>query len=129
MSNKYRKNIHLNLKTIKFPITAIASILHRISGILLFISIGPVLCVLKLSLSSEEEFCIVNSFLLKNNYILKILIWIIMVIFSYHIIFGIRQMLMDFRYLQQTLSVGKVSAYVVFILVIFLSICIGIYLW
>lgn len=129
MSKKNKKGIYLKISTIKFPITAIASILHRISGFLLFIIIGPVLWLLKLSLSSEEEFCKINHFLIKNGYIFKFLIWVILSIFSYHIIFGIRQIFMDFGYLKQTLSMGKMSAHVVFTLVILLSICIGIYVW
>lgn len=129
MSKEKQKIIYLNIKSIKFPITAIASILHRISGFFLFIMIGPILWFIRLSLLSEEKFYIITHFLLKNNYIVKFLIWIIITTLSYHIIFGIRQILMDFRCLNQTLLTGKISAKIVFILVILLSIYIGIYLW
>lgn len=129
MSKEKQKVIYLNIRTIKFPVTAIASILHRISGFFLFISLGPILWLLRLSLSSEEKFCTISNFLLKNNCIFKFLTWIIITILIYHVIFGIRQILMDFGYLQQTLLIGKISAYIVFIIVIFLSIYMGICIW
>lgn len=129
MLKKKQKAIYLNIRTIKFPITAIASILHRVSGFFLFIIIGPILWLLKLSLSSEEEFYKINNFLVKNDCFFKVLAWIIMIILSYHIVFGIRQMLMDFGFLKQSLLMGKISANFVFMLVVLFSICIGIYIW
>lgn len=129
MSKENQKIIYLDIKAIKFPVTAIASILHRISGFFLFIAIGPILWLLNLSLSSEAGFYIISNLLLKNNYIFKFLAWIMMIILSYHMIFGIRQILMDFGCIKQTLSIGRISANIVFMLVIFLSVYIGIYIW
>ncbi|CAD83394.1 succinate dehydrogenase cytochrome b-556 subunit [Candidatus Blochmanniella floridana] len=123
------KPIYLNIKAIKFPITAIASILHRISGFILFIMIGPILWILKLSLSSIENFTKINTFLTVDNYCFLFIRWIIIIIFSYHIVFGVRQILMDCGFIKQTLSMGKISARVVFILVICLSVYVGIYIW
>ncbi|MGL5372028.1 MAG: succinate dehydrogenase, cytochrome b556 subunit, partial [Plesiomonas shigelloides] len=51
--NKQRP-VNLDLKTISFPITAIASILHRVSGVITFIALGILLWLLSLSLSSEQ---------------------------------------------------------------------------
>lgn len=128
MFNENKKVIYLNIRAIQFPITAIASILHRISGFLLFLIIGPVLWMLKLSISSEEKFYIINSFLLKYSYISKFLVWIVITILNYHVIFGIRQILMDFGYLKSNLLIGKISAKIVFTLVIVLSIYLGIHI-
>lgn len=129
MIKENQKPIHLNVRTIRFPITAVASILHRISGILLFIIIGPILWLLKLSLSSNNEFCKIYDFLLKNYHILKFLFWIITITIIYHIVAGIRHMLMDFGYLHQTLLIGKISAKIIFILTILLSVLSGILIW
>lgn len=123
------KTVYLNISTIKFPITAIVSILHRISGMFLFIAIGPMLWILRLSLNSESSFYKINSFFLANNSICKFLSWITIIIFSYHVIFGIRQILMDFGYLKQTLFIGKISASFVFIIIIVVSIFFGIHIW
>ncbi|URJ31049.1 succinate dehydrogenase, cytochrome b556 subunit [Blochmannia endosymbiont of Camponotus sp.] len=129
MIKENRKPIHLNLRTIQFPITAIASILHRISGVLLFIIMGPILWLLKLSLSSNNEFYKIYNFLLVNYYISKFLFWITIIVIIYHIVAGIRQILMDFGYLEQTLLMGKISVKVIFILTILLSVLSGILIW
>ncbi|URJ23485.1 succinate dehydrogenase, cytochrome b556 subunit [Blochmannia endosymbiont of Camponotus sp. C-003] len=129
MIKKNQRPIYLNIRTIRFPITAIASILHRISGILLFITIGPILWILKLSLSSNNDFCKIHQFLLMNHYISQFLFWIVMILLSYHVFAGIRQILMDFGCLHQTLLMGKMSAKIIFILTILLSIFIGILIW
>lgn len=129
MCKNQHKTVYLNISAIKFPITAVVSILHRISGFFLFISIGPILWILRLSLISEENFVKINSFFVKHNYLFKFLIWVIIIIFNYHIIFGIRQILMDFGYLKQTFFIGKISASFVFFLTVCLSIFFGIYIW
>lgn len=124
-----KKPIHLNITTIRFPITAIVSILHRISGVLLFIIIGPILWLLQLSLSSCDKFYGIANFLLINNNFFKFLLWSIITTFSYHIIAGIRQILMDFGCLNQTWWMGKFSAKIVCGLVIVLLIFSGILIW
>lgn len=129
MLQENQKNIYLNIKNVKFPITAIASILHRISGFILFIIFGPMLWIIRLSLSSEDKFHAINFLLINNGYFFKFSAWILITIFSYHMIFGIRQMLMDFGVLKQTLFIGKMSAKIVFLLVIFVFIFLGIYIW
>lgn len=126
---KTKQLINLNITTIKFPITAIVSILHRISGILLFIIIGPILWLLQFSLSSYEKFYSITNFFLMNNNFFKFLLWNIITIFSYHIIAGIRQILMDFGYLSQTWLIGKFSAKIILGLVILLFIFNGIFIW
>ena len=53
---KDTRPVNLDLTTVKFPLPAITSILHRISGVGLFFGIGVVLYFLQLSLESEAGF-------------------------------------------------------------------------
>ncbi len=53
---KKQRPVNLDLQTIRFPITAIASILHRVSGVITFIAVGILLWLLGTSLSSPEGF-------------------------------------------------------------------------
>lgn len=129
MNKNNFKTIYLNISAIKFPITAVTSILHRISGFFLFIAIGPILWILRLSLISETSFSKINNFFLVNDGICKFLSWVTIMIFSYHMIFGIRQILMDFGFLKQTLFMGKISSNFVLVMIMCLSICFGIYIW
>ncbi len=53
---KKQRPVNLDLKTIRFPVTAIASILHRVSGVITFVAVGILLWLLGTSLSSPEGF-------------------------------------------------------------------------
>lgn len=51
-----QRPVNLDLQTIHFPITAISSILHRVSGVITLIAVGILLWLLGTSLSSPEGF-------------------------------------------------------------------------
>jgi IS1 family transposase len=40
---KKQRPVNLDLQTIRFPVTAIASILHRVSGVITFVAVGILL--------------------------------------------------------------------------------------
>ena len=48
--------VNLEITSLTFPLAAIASILHRISGVGLFFGMSILLYLLEMSLSSETEF-------------------------------------------------------------------------
>ncbi len=51
-----KRPVNLDLTTIKFPVTAIASITHRITGVAIFVAIPVLLWMLDRSLASPESF-------------------------------------------------------------------------
>ena len=93
MKTKDNRPKHLNLLKIKLPITGIASINHRISGLILFLAIPVSLYLLQLSLSSEsgytEMLACLSSPLIKLGLIL--LTWS----FAHHLFAGFRFLLID----------------------------------
>ncbi len=56
--NVKNKDRQSDLKTIRFPVTAIASILHRVSGVITFVAVGILLWLLGTSLFSWEGFSV-----------------------------------------------------------------------
>ena len=90
---KHNRPKNLDLTKIKLPITAQVSILHRISGVLLFLSIPFFIYLLQLSLSGEQGYVeaveLVNGFFI--NLILFVLLWALM----HHLLAGIRFLLID----------------------------------
>ncbi|VFP83398.1 succinate dehydrogenase, cytochrome b556 subunit [Candidatus Erwinia haradaeae] len=124
---KKKRPVNLDLSTIRFPLTAIASILHRISGIIIFLSIGALLWLLDLSLSSPKGF--LQASLMMDNCIFKFFIWSMFSILSYHISSGIRHMMMDFDILGVTLQTGKFSAQISFLIASLLAILSGVLIW
>ena len=90
---KDTRPVNLDLTTVKFPLPAITSILHRISGVGLFFGIGVVLYFLQLSLESEAGFERVLELLRATP--VKLTIWLILAGLLYHLIAGIKHLLMD----------------------------------
>lgn len=110
-----------------YPITAIISIMHRISGIFTYLSMGFLFWLLRLSLSSHKGFN--QTLYIIHNLFFKIILWFLLTVFSYHIICGIRHILIDFRCLKETLQVGLITAKIVLFLTLISSILIGLYIW
>ncbi len=117
---------NLNLFTIRFPIPAIASILHRLSGFLLFLIIPLILWGLYLSLDSQQSFDDLRE--LFTTPWSKFLIWVSLSAFVYHFIAGIRHLLMDIG-IGESLKIGKLSAILTIALAAIAIILIGVWLW
>jgi len=79
--------------TLKWPITSLSSILHRVSGVLLFLAVPFCLWALEKSLSSQAEFNQVLVML--QGGFAPFVLWAILSMLAYHIIAGIRHLLMD----------------------------------
>ncbi|WP_413110546.1 succinate dehydrogenase cytochrome b556 subunit [Thaumasiovibrio sp. DFM-14] len=123
--NKYRP-VNLDLQTIRFPVTAIASILHRISGVIMFVAVGILLWLLSTSLSSPEGFRRVSE--LMNSFVVTMIIWSILIALFYHIVIGIRHLLMDLGYFEE-MDLGIKSAWVSFAITGVLALIAGVIVW
>ena len=123
--NKQRP-INLDLRTIKFPIPAIISILHRISGLALFFMIPFALCALALSLRSAEGFHTITTAF--DCLWVKALVWLMLAGLIYHLVAGVRHLLMDLG-IGDSLAAGRLSAKLVFIISIVLIVAVGSWLW
>ncbi len=130
MSNKLgvsdNRPVNLALWTIKFPITAIVSILHRITGFILFIFIPLLLGVWQYSLSNSINFSLLKENL--NIWYIKLSVWLIICALIYHLIAGLRHLLMD-MHIGDSKIAGRLSAYLIFGVTFILAILLGIYLW
>ncbi|MEY3183102.1 MAG: succinate dehydrogenase cytochrome b556 subunit [Pseudomonadota bacterium] len=120
-----KRPINLNLFVIYFPITAIISILHRLSGVFLFLMIPILLFCLQSSLeatASREWDSILNGHLGKG------LIWLTLSALFYHLIAGLRHLIMDIGW-GESLWVARISAKTILLLGIVYSILLGGWLW
>lgn len=118
--------VNLNLFTIRFPITAISSILHRASGVLLFFFIVMLLYVLDLSLKSADSFAALQASL--GSVWARFLVWSFLSSLSFHVIAGVRHLLMDLGYGEEKVS-GRFGAYLVIILSAIVIVLLGVHLW
>ncbi|UYU33007.1 succinate dehydrogenase cytochrome b556 subunit [Siccibacter colletis] len=124
---KKQRPVNLDLTTIRFPVTAIASILHRVSGVITFVAVGILLWLLGLSLSSPEGFLAASSIM--DSFFVKFIMWGILTALAYHVVGGVRHMLMDFGYLEETFASGKRSANLSFVITVVLSLLAGVLVW
>lgn len=123
MSRPRPKN--LNLFTIQFPIPAIVSILHRVSGAFLFLLIPFVLWGLSYSLTDSGYDGL--QFWLGKFYV-KFLFWLLFIPFCFHLIAGIRHLLSDIH-IGDTLIMGRKTAFLTFIISAVLILLAGVWLW
>lgn len=121
-----KRPINLNLLTISFPITAIVSILHRISGFFLFLIIPVFLAILALTLRSPETFFTVHRCFAQP--LTKCLILGFLFALFYHLLAGIRHLLMDGG-IAEALRSARLSAALVMVLALLMTGLMGIYVW
>ena len=123
--NKQRP-VNLELITLKFPPTAIASILHRVTGVAMFFALLFVIWAWAVSVSSIDGFNNVQTLI--NGSFGKIIMIGTLSALSYHIIGGIRHGIMDMGYWEELQS-GNFSARLAIGLWLVLSIALGVILW
>jgi succinate dehydrogenase / fumarate reductase cytochrome b subunit len=121
-----QRPVNLDLRTIKLPITAYTSILHRISGVILFFGIAIMLYGLDLSLTSEEGFAQVQDCL--SSPLAKLIIWGLLSALLYHLVAGIRHLVMDAG-VGESLEGGKLGSKIVLVISVVLILLAGVWIW
>ncbi len=121
-----KRPVNLDLRSLKYPPMAIASILHRISGLVMFLLLPIMLCYLGTSLHSQESFDELQGHLASPWSKLMLLgfgaAWV------YHVLAGIRHMLMDIG-IGESLAAGRRSAIAVIGLAVVLTLFLGMWIW
>jgi succinate dehydrogenase / fumarate reductase cytochrome b subunit len=117
---------HLNLFQIRQPVPAVVSILHRISGALLFLFLWLFLAGLERSLVSEESFVAVKGYF--THPLAKLFALGLLWAYLHHTFAGIRHLGLDLR-LGVDLPKARATAYTVLILGFGVTLLIGVMLW
>ncbi len=103
----------LNLFLIRLPITGLVSILHRISGLFLFLVLPFMLYVWELSLKSAEDFAGLATGL--SHPLCYTIICLMGLALFYHLLAGIRHLLMDLH-LGDSKCVARATSWLVLLL-------------
>jgi len=117
---------NLNLFTIRLPINALVSILHRATGCALFLMLPMILLLWQFSLSSSEHYQTVISIL--HSPLIKILSLGLAWAFFHHFFAGIRHLMMDVHWMT-TLMKARYTSKVVLVLGAFATGLLAIQLW
>jgi succinate dehydrogenase / fumarate reductase cytochrome b subunit len=123
---KKQRPVNLDLTTIKMHPAANASILHRISGVIMVFAIGILLFTLSTSLSSAEGFAQIQDYL--DGIFFKFIMFGCLSALTFHLLAGVRHLLMDLGYFEELAS-GNVTAKIIIIIWLAVSVVIGVWLW
>ena len=123
---KKQRPVNLDLTTISLPASAKASILHRVTGVAMFFALVFVIWAWAVSLSSAEGFEQVR--LVLQSFVAKFIAWGTITVLLYHMIGGIRHLIMDMGHWEELQS-GNTSAVVSIALWIVLAVLAGVWLW
>ncbi len=121
-----KKPVNLALTTIRFPMTAIVSILHRLSGVTLFLLVPFMLWILDASLANATSF--IHLMTILQQPFLKFVVWVLLSAFAYHIAAGIRHLIMDAGY-WESLRGGSRSAVLLVVVAAILIFVLGMWIW
>ncbi len=121
-----KRPVNLDISTIKLPITALASITHRVSGVILLGAVLILLWMLGVSLESEQGFEFIQELL--GSIVAKLIIWAILAALAYHFVAGIRHLIMDMGF-WESLEGGQLSAKISIFLSVVLIILLGVWVW
>jgi len=123
---KKQRPVNLDLTTIKMHPAANASILHRVSGVIMVFAIGILLCILSTSLSSAEGFAEIQGYL--DSIFFKFIIFGCLSALTFHLLAGVRHLLMDLGHFEELAS-GNITAKLIIVIWLAVSAVIGVWLW
>lgn len=82
-----------DLLQFRWPVIALASISHRIAGVVLFVGLAVLLYALEVSLSSEAGFETVKTWM--NSAVGKVVTWGLLSALAYHFVAGVKHLILD----------------------------------
>ena len=119
------RNINVtDLARYRLPLPGIVSILHRISGTLLFVFTWLLLWLLQTSVSDSAQF-----HALYGNPLVKLIVFALLWSLLHHLCAGIRYLILDVSHSAMDLKPARQSSAIVLIVSLVLTLTIGVTLW
>ena len=125
MSDK--RPVNLDLGTVSFPITAIASILHRVCAVISWVGLGFLLCGLCYALGSAEEYAALAD-MLANNFLVQFVAWGLLSAFAYYCVGTLKHLIQDFGFFEDFAG-GKLISWTTIVIGVAMSVLAGVLVW
>ena len=107
--NTDHRPVYIDLRKINLPVSALISITHRLSGMyIFFITLPLMLALIYFSTESEDSFNELSLFLKNYKFILSLIVLSFCILW-YHILSGVRHLIMD-AHIGESLLASKYSA-------------------
>jgi succinate dehydrogenase / fumarate reductase, cytochrome b subunit len=123
---KTDRPVNLALTKFSFPLAALASIVHRITGIVLFAGIAFLLYLLDASLASEQGLERARGLL--EQPLAKLVLLAVVANLIYHLVAGIKHLLLDFH-VGDSREGGRRGAQLTIVASAVLIVLAGVWLW
>ncbi len=117
---------HLNLLVIKQPLPAIMSILHRVSGVFLFLFLAMMLWLLQESLASPDSFESMRAAV--SHPVMKLLLIVLVWSYLHHLFAGLRHLAFDLH-IGAELGVARASSAAVLVASLLLTAIAAVAIW
>lgn len=125
VSEQGGRPVFLNLFKIRQPIGAIASIVHRVSGVVLVLALAPALYVFERSLADPAAYADIVAWLRTGTgrVMLLVAVWL----FAQHLFSGVRILLLDID-VGAGLRAARAMAWMTFVGSVALTVLVGFWL-
>jgi len=126
LTAKKKRPLWYNLSPLNLPVPGLVSILHRVSGAMLFLGLLAFLYLLELSLASESGYAQAGELL--RHPIAKVVVIASIWALLHHMCAGVRHLFLDID-VGTNLHAARRSAFAVFIVSLAMAASIGVRLW
>ncbi len=117
---------HLNLLVIRLPLPAIISIMHRVSGAVLFLMLPLLLWLFQASLQSPASFAEFRSVV--THPLMKLVLLGLLWGYLHHLFAGLRHLFLDLD-VGTELETARVTSIIVLAAGVVLTLAVGVALW
>lgn len=125
-TNIKKRPKNLNLFTIRLPVNAVVSILHRVSGVGLFLSIPLLLLALQALVQTPASYANLTNWL--DTWFVKLVLIGLAWAFFHHFLAGIRHLLQDIHWMT-SLDKARLSSRILLWTVLFLTLFFAVIIW
>ena len=119
-------NLPLSRLAMAMPVTAVASILHRVTGIALFAGVFFLCYLLDRAVSDAAGFEQAEAILAAP--LGKLALWVVLTSLAYHVMAGVRHLLLDFH-IGDTLRGGRAGAWISLAVALVAGVVLAVWLW
>lgn len=124
---KKKRPVNLELNTITLPIMGVASILHRISAVIIWVAAVFCLPALYISLESPEGFYRIKG-MITEVFVIQFLVWGFLTAMGYYAAGGLKHIIQECGYFEE-LEGGRLISRVAIGLGVALSVLFGVWVW
>ena len=117
---------YLNLVRIRLPLPGVVSILHRVSGAVLFLFLPFLLTMFEMSLETAQTFARFKGVF--SHWMIKLILLGLLWAYLHHLCAGIRHIALDLHYGTELAS-ARAGSIAVFVVSIAVTLAVGVAVW